>query len=98
MPAPANPVERAVRALDGEYEDHLSRQDIRFIVRTVLGSLREPDEPTIKLFLQELDGEAGQHPDPAASGDHRSDLTRERRLALTYAWRRAIDRLAHAVD
>lgn len=89
-PGPA----RALFALYAEYEDHLSHQDLSFMVRQTLTHIREPDAATLDIFLDELAGGSGQHPDPsAAEGDPEARRTTERRRQLTWAWRRAIDAL-----
>lgn len=82
---------RIKNALFKEYEDDLLYGDYEAIANIALDALREPTNEVIDLFLQELDGEWGQHPDPSAEGDRSAIRTTERRLAITYAWRRAFD-------
>jgi uncharacterized protein YciW len=92
---PAAAHQRAIQAITREYEDHLSHEDCAFIVHTVAAAFREPDQRTIEMFIEELDDTPGQHSDPsAAEADSGSRHATRRRLALTYAWRRAMDRLA----
>lgn len=96
----SRPRQDAVAALEREYADHLSDWDRDFIVRTVLAAFREPTAATLVIFLDELGELQGGWPDPCADWQGSPEMltrrldAREARMRLTWAWRRAIDRLA----
>lgn len=88
------PAIQAAQSLEREFADHLTTDDRQFIVLLILDALREPTQTTLQLFEEELDEAWGQHSDPSADeADKQVQQALARRLALTYAWRRSIDRL-----
>lgn len=91
-----HPREVAASAL----KDRLPDVDCDFIVRTVLAAIREPSNETVGIFLDELGDLRGGWPDPCADWQGSPERlvqrldARETRMRLTWAWRRAIDKLA----
>lgn len=84
--------QRLIAAFQAEYVDDLLQGDYEALADLAFAALREPPDAAVDLFLQELDDAPANRPDPsAAEADAVSRRTTERRLAITYAWRRAFD-------